>query len=1156
MSGLPSDVVRRVPRIVRALLRRRWLARAVGAVSAVLLVAVVTAGTTSATSLQSPPLPLPPGAPLPSGASLPSSLEGIVEQFLADGSLPANLSAEQVAALLAAPESVLPAGLVSVLHALRVLGGEALGGPVAAEVSCLLGGASQVSPPYGDLRHVPWAAPAVRALSATGMLSGIFDATSTGGLAPLATVPQWQWLALVLRVLGALPAGSPAGSEVTSPAAIMRIARHEGLFAAGGVVADPGASLDLGDAMALAVRGLGLAAAANEVAAAAPLAGTGAASSASGALTLAVRLGLLEDVGASAAQPFTRADAAVVAARALALFEATLQALGGPTIAAVAPTPLEAGTTATITGDGFGEQGGTVEWQPSAGGASGLRVSSWSTTKVVASLPASVALGAGRLVVETRDGAKASAATEVVSFALRVLRRLPGGDVELLANGRRFYVSAAAAAAVARMPLAAQLEWAAQAGLDLGASGPQGGPAGQHDPPAVKVTSLPAPRVEELRRHPTLAAGAGDPCATGCETIYGPGVTPYSPALTSTQVSYDVPCVTILGHKVCSGWADGSAELGGMVDGLGYPNGYFSEVGSSLSGASLVTGASMSATIGLTYTPKHAGDLVVVEARVITDQVDGGVGVAGAGTAPVYAYGAATGYGTEKETVASRLSTMSASVASWPDLSAVDLADEALTKLDAINDAAQTLWQLGGLPGEVGTGHVSTFTWSEIAEPGQSLAVTVDTESLVASNGLSQTEVNAVSGVVLVKVLEVSPTTGTTGPTSACTNPPGVSGRLAITSVTPPAAPVGATVTVRGTGFGRAGDLAFYSPVLGTVTDAPVESWGPGEVEAQVPYAPFGASRLLVLPSPYSCSPEAPSPFTIEPPTVASTTLATAYAGPTFTVTGEGFGPAPCATHLVRLECTPGTTAGREGPGTVSLELVRGAGGGVPPAAVTLNATPYLASWTNSGFSLPLGPLLTGPFAHLAPGTYRVRLTRTFSNEGFALSEVRSPTTSGSLDFVRAGHWPLRTITVTRDLGVVTIPTTTLQSVEVAGAAQANGTALPGGSVVVSGSGFGDEVGSVVLVGPFHLSTVPPSEGWPGDRGTYVVPAADLDAWSAHRVVFSVPTGVQSGTFSLWVLHAGWGPWSEASGPRSLAVGEAGCPCLRGGGACPASGSA
>lgn len=89
-------------------------------------------------------------------------------------------------------------------------------------------------------------------------------------------------------------------------------------------------------------------------------------------------------------------------------------------------------------------------------------------------------------------------------------------------------------------------------------------------------------------------------------------------------MTYDVPCVTVLGDRVCSSWADAAVDLGGL------------------------SGATMDATLGLTYTPRKAGDWVTIEARVLTNQVDGGVGFAGAGIAPVHVYADATDAGSQE----------------------------------------------------------------------------------------------------------------------------------------------------------------------------------------------------------------------------------------------------------------------------------------------------------------------------------------------------------------------------------------------------------------------------------------------------------------------------------------------------------------------------
>gem|GEM_PF-5524678 len=1090
-----------------------------------------------------PSATLPPGVTPPTGVTLPSYppstlgglTETLVQQFLAQGRLPAGITAQDVQALLGAPSSELPPQLAELTKALSGLASAGLDGPLASDVACTLASAVGTTTGSPDLTNLPWAQAAVGALSTTGALSGVFKATSTGGFGPGQQTLQWQWVALVMRGVGALPSGNGLAAQLGSPSSVVRLAVGRGLFPpGGGVTPSPRSTIDVGQAVTLLTRALGLGGLADQLGALAPSSGlpSGTPRWAGGAMTLAHGLGLLDDIGLSATAPLTRADAVVLLARSLGLYGTVVDALDKPTLTGVSPGVLGPGMRAALSGSNFGQVGGTVAWRPRSGATQMVSVVSWSTSVVTVQLPEHVASGPGELVLLTKDGAVATAAAEVAPPAFRVVRDMPGGQVDLASAGHNYYVKPTVARALLAMPASAQLQWSRKVGLVLGSGSTEVLGVAAPERPALSVHPIPA---SHEQRELAASVAAANPCVQGCETLYGPGVTPYSPGLSSTQVTYDVPCATVLGYNVCSGWADASSDLGGVVGGYGDPTGYFTQVGAALSGASLVTGGTMDATLGLSYAPKYAGDLVVVNAKVITDQVDGGVGVAGAGTAPVHVYANAGSYGTEESTVASRLSTMSASVASWPDLSSADLAEQALSKLDAINDTAQTLWQLEGLPGEIGTGHVSSFSWSGTGQAGQDLQVSIDTQAVVASNGLAQTEVNAVSGVVLVKITELAPAALPASSGAACIDPPGVSGRLAISSVTPASGTAGTAIVVRGTGFGRVGQLAFYNPVIGTETDAVVQSWEPDEVRAAVPYMAPGQSQLFVFPTPYSCSTEVPAAFDMKGPTVTATTLSLGQ--PVFTVTGDGFGPGPCAQHVVRLECMPGATASTLGAGTVSLQLVKGPGGGLPAEPLALNATPYVTSWSNGGFTVLLGPLL----GHMPlPGTYRVVLTRRFSDHGWALAEVHPRGTSASSDFVWASHWPQQDLTVTRDLGLIALPATLIMAAHAPGSGSQ---ASPGGSVVVSGTGFGAKQGSVVLVG--WASSLPPAyyQVWPTGPRAHVVGAQDIATWSNTRVVFSVPAGLAPGNYAVWVLNARWGPWAVVGDVHMISVAAPGRQC-------------
>ena len=1125
--------------------------------AAVFLTAMMTMAGGMPTVAQSTPsasvsLPscLPPGTSLPAGVSLPPgvtipvcrsssagpSMQALVRQFVSQGSLPTGLSRQEVVALLKAPSGQLPPQLANLSKALRHLAGINLNGPLVADIVCSLNSPAKGGAIFPDLGSVPWAKGDIGALSAAGILRGVLPSSDSGGFEPDNGLTQGDWLALIMRAVGALPTNGGTGGP-TSSAAAMQAAKAAGLFPPGGGIApDANASVDIGQAVTFLVRAVGLSEVARQAATGAPNTELAANTPtwARGAMALSYQLGLLSNVGVSSTKPLTRADAAALLTRALGLLATTVDALNKPTITAIDPTPLGPGLRATVSGQYLGQKAGTVKWQPTGGPSQRLQVSAWTAQQVTVQVPADARAGWGSLSVTTSSGEKISAPVQVLAPIFRIGKSMPNGMVALLVNSRTFYVPKADGAALMAMAPSRQIQWFRQASLELGVG----------SSPAVHVRRAPALRVNTVSS--SLAEGQnGRPpvrrssamCTQGCQTLYGPQAMPYSRALSAARVNYDVPCATIMGYKVCSGWATAGVDLGGMVSGFGSPTGYFTQVGSALSGASLVTAASMSATLGLTYTPKRAGDLVVVEAKVITNQVDGGVGVAGAGTAPIYAYASSSGYGKQEAVIASPLDTMSASVAAWPDLSAVDLADQALTKLDGINDTAQTLWQLTGLPGERGTAHVANFSWSGTALPGQSIDVSLNTQAIAASNGLSQTEVNAVSGVVLVKVIEYPPPAQSTASPSACVNPPGVSGKLDIHSVFPRSAVTGSQFTIQGSGFGRDGQIALYNPDLGVVTDAVVQTWESGKVTAQVPDAPAGPSKLFVFPTPYSCSPEKPVRFDILPPQVTASRLSFGYAQPVLKVTGQGFGPGPSVGPSLA-----NNASGAFLTDTVSLHLMSAAGGaGVPPVPFTVNATDYVTNWSDTGFTLPFDTGRLGLFSHLQPGTYRVTLTQTFSNHGHTLKEVYPPDTSPSINFVGASGWPRQSVKEVRRLGLVKLPATVLASV----ASPAGGNEVgPGGTVVIDGSGFGNSPGTIILSPQVSATLLP--YAIPNPLGSHVVGAANIDAWSDGRVAFVLPAGLRPGLYAVWVLHTGWGPWSDQPGPLMISVSALTGSCLIG----------
>lgn len=1077
---------------------------------------------------------LPPGVSLPTcppGSSSSSSssssslanLASVLAAFSQKGTLPSHLTEAEIAALLAAPSGVLPPALAAAVQSLRSLGTSPIDLPVAAKIACYLQGseASQSAfPPTGPMPQA--IQQAFTALATSGALPNSLLSSRTHLPMFSSSLTEGDFAALLLPLTTLAP-GSAHPSTVD---AAFEAAIKAGLFSGATRAAGPRTRLDwksMADLVAQAFRLIG-------GAQQAPL------------NTLHV-LGVLPGVQTTPSSPISLGDGALVLSHVAALAAAVVLAQGGPTIVGVQPGTLLPGSAVTLQGRNFGSQAGTVTWSPTSGASMQWPVSDWSDSAVTLTVPSNTVLGPGKLILNTASGQQTTVSLTVGGPALRVGRSVPGGMVQLVTAAGTFFVPKDEVGKLLALPANEQENFAAS--LPIALPHGQGGgrvPTVLPNPPPLTV------RVARSAPHGLPRRDANDSsCANGCSVFYGPETTPFSPSLSSVQVQEDVPCVTLLGYQVCSGWADGGADLGGEVNGVGYPNGYFTEVGAALSGASLISAASMDATLGFSYTAKANGDLLVVTVRVLTNQVDGGVGVAGAGTAPVYAYATSNVFAQERETLASRLSTISASVGSWPDLSAADLAEQSLSKLDALNDTAQTLWQLQGLPGELGTPHSATFTWSGIASAGESIQVQVDTQAIAAANGLSQTEVNAVSGVVLAEVQELPPQSVGAGGGSGCH---GIPGPLTITSVTPKAAQAGDAVSVSGSGFGTSGLVELYDPRLGIVTTGQVGSWSPHHVTVVFPMAPPGADHLWVFPWPFSCGQEKPATFQLLPPTgQAGFQPDLPPWGPSLTVTGAGFGaiPSPSAQNQITVgpgpSYTPFLASFALTPSLTLVPVSSGASSSPAPQAPLSFSLSDIWRWENDGIILPLvkGPGYSEGIplsAHAPPGRYEVVLRETYTRTAYGpLQEVFPKTgTSASLNFVGVGTWPRASVRISLDLGQITIPGARVSKLVL----PAGQGVLPGSLVTAEGSGFSSS-GTVVLVPSAGFGVPGAMPRGPNAPGSVFVPPADVTSWQNNAVTFRVPVDLAGGTYELWMIPEGLGDW--ATQPVPLRVAQTGCGC-------------
>ncbi len=248
------------------------------------------------------------------------------------------------------------------------------------------------------------------------------------------------------------------------------------------------------------------------------------------------------------------------------------------------------------------------------------------------------------------------------------------------------------------------------------------------------------PSASDERDKPSVKSGGGGAAAGSSTTYYGYGHQPFNVTAGPTY-STNIPCVTILGVKICSGTASAGAVYNAS-------SGLIVEATAALGVASIGASASLGAEY-VSQVPAGLTSNVTVTATVYT--WDGTVGVSGVGAscAPLY-MNESDPSGSHSDTLASCLDTLSISV---PVIEVSEAASAALQiygnlsflldKYESIIDLLSDIPQYGTTP----------FHWSGRLSHGSGLeiAVTPDTQARDLGAG---TVFNESSSIVVIEVSE------------------------------------------------------------------------------------------------------------------------------------------------------------------------------------------------------------------------------------------------------------------------------------------------------------------------------------------------------------------------------------------------------------------
>jgi RHS repeat-associated protein len=307
-----------------------------------------------------------------------------------------------------------------------------------------------------------------------------------------------------------------------------------------------------------------------------------------------------------------------------------------------------------------------------------------------------------------------------------------------------------------------------------------------------------------------------------------------------------------------------------------------------------------------------------------------------------------------------------------------------------------------------------------------------------------------------------------------------------ITSLSPVAGAVGASVTITGANFGATQGTSTVT-FNGTAATA-IASWSATAIVATVPAGTTTGSVVVTVSGVASNS----KTFTVVPaPDITSLSPTSGAVGASVTIHGSHFG-SPQGTGTVTFNGTTATTITSWGADTIVAT--------VPTGATTGNVVVYASGVNSNGSAFTVTPSITS----LSPTSGAVGASVTITGTNFGATQGTSTVTFNGTAATTIGSWSATSIVATVPTGATT------------------------GNVVVTVGGVASNGSSFTVVSAPSITSLSPTSGTVGasvtitgtnfgaTQGTSTVrfngtAATSITSWSATSIVATVPTGATTG---------------------------------------------
>ena len=727
-----------------------------------------------------------------------------------------------------------------------------------------------------------------------------------------------------------------------------------------------------------------------------------------------------------------------------------------PNITSLSPTTGAVGASVTITGTNFGTTQGTSTVKFNT--TTATTITSWGATSIVATVPTSATTGS---VVVTVSGVASNGSSFTVVAAPSITSLSPttgavGAPVTI--TGTNFGTTQGTSTVKFNGTSATVTSWGASSIKVTVPTGATTGTVVVHasgvDSNGVAFTVLPTPSITNLS--PTTGAVGASVTITGSNfgTTQGTSTVKFNTTTATTITSWGATSIV-------------------------------ATVPTSATTGSVVVTVSGVASNGPSFT--------VVAAPSITSlsPTSGAVG------APVTITG--TNFGTTQGTGTVAFNgTTATTIGSWTATSIVATAPTGATTGNVVVHASgvdsngssftvlSNITSLSPTAGAVG---------ASVTITGTSFGTTQGT---VKFNTTTATTITSWTATSIVATVPTGATTGNVVVTAGGVNSSGVSFTVvpapSITSLSPTAGAVGASVTIAGTNFGTmqgTGTVAFNGTTATTIG-----SWTATSIVAT---APTGATTGNVVVNASGVNSNGSSFTVIAAPSITNLSPTTGAVGASVTITGTSFGTTQ-GTSTVKFNATTATTIGS----WTATSIVATA----PTGATTGNVVVHASGVDSNGssFTVVAAPNITS----LSPTTGAVGASVTITGTNFGTTQGTSTVAFNGTTATSIGSWTATSIVATVPTGATT------------------------GNVVVNASGVNSNGSSFTVVVAPSIASLSPTSGAVGasvtiagtnfgtTQGTSTVAfngtaATSIGSWTATSIVATVPAGATTGNVLVTV---------------------------------------